>query len=142
MGAGWRRWRERIQQGSPLGGRDFQPTSNARCSTMLEEARQFVVQLEKCERAVRQMAAANAEAVGAIRGVMAAPLPLRFQETAAGSGGASSGPSAIGGDGFSAHAMSRAVQEATHKTEAEVLAPLQRWHDVYTQLAVSVLPPS
>lgn len=72
----------------------------------------------------------------AIKAVMAAPLPRRFEETAAAAGGATSGGT-IGGDGFSSDALARAMQGAGHKLEGEVLAPLQRWQEVYGTLAVS-----
>ena len=68
---------------------------------------------------------------------MQAALPRRYEETAAGSGAAPLGIQPIGGDAFSAPAVSQAVQEAGNKIETEVLAPLQRWQEVYNQLAVS-----
>lgn len=63
MGAGWRRFKERFNQSTPSWDHSFQPTSNARCSTMLREATEFTQQLRKCERAVRAMAAANGDTV-------------------------------------------------------------------------------
>lgn len=63
MGAGWRRFTERLHQTGPTLDRGFTPTSNARCGALLREAGTFAAQLRKCERAVRAMAAANADAV-------------------------------------------------------------------------------
>jgi hypothetical protein len=74
--------------------------------------------------------------VGVIKIVMQAALPRRYEETAAGSGAAPLSIQPIGGDAFSAPAVSQALQEAGHKVETEVLAPLQRWHEVYSQLTV------
>ena len=125
-----------------------------------------------------------------IKAVMAAPLPRRYEETAAAVGGATSG-SSVGGDSFSGDAVMRAMQvgwarrccelggagihtlssiacppgagnaampcrpqgarrhswhrlclpcqilqSAQHKIETEVLAPLHRWQEVFTQLGV------
>ena len=67
---------------------------------------------------------------------MQAALPRRYEETTAGGGAAPLGIQPIGGDAFSAPAVSQAMQEAGHKVETEVLAPLQRWHEVYSQLTV------
>lgn len=136
MGVGWRRFRERLHQGSPLGGGDFQPTSNARCAAMLDEARSFLAQLRRCEGAIRRMAAANAEGLNTVQAVMSAPLPRPHEETAGGGAAAAHGAGLIGGEGFSAEAMGSAAADVSHKSEAEVLAPLQRWSGVYSQLGV------
>lgn len=149
MGAGWRRFTERLHQTGPALDRGFTPTSNARCSALLREASTFASQLRKCERAVRGMAAANADAVrcggqqlmaqslqswfcsssllqpcparlqdpcrpphlqvDTIRAVMSAPLPLQYEETAVGGGGAA-GLLPIGGDAFSPHAITGVMQ--------------------------------
>lgn len=68
---------------------------------MLQEATGFSSQLRRCERAIRSMAAANSEAGNTIKLAMSAPLPARWEETAAGAGGAVGAPSPIGGPGFS-----------------------------------------
>jgi hypothetical protein len=73
-----------------------------------------------------------------IKTVMQAALPRRYEETAAGGGAAPIGIQPIGGGAFSAPAVSQAMQEAGHKIETEVLAPLQRWQDVYSQLTVGL----
>lgn len=44
-----------------------------------------------------------------VRAVMSAPLPLQFEETAAGGGGAA-GLLPIGGDAYSPHAISGVMQ--------------------------------
>ena len=67
MGAGWRRFTERLHQAGPTLDRSFSPTPNTRCAALLREAGSFAGQLRKCERAVRAMAAANVEAVRAGR---------------------------------------------------------------------------
>ncbi|KAL4457824.1 hypothetical protein ABPG75_012689 [Micractinium tetrahymenae] len=135
MGVGWRRFTEKLHQGAPLhssGG--LQPTSNARCSTMLQEATAFTSQLRRCEKAIRSMAAANTEAGNAIKLVMSAPLPVRWEETAAGAGGATAAPQPIGGSSFSGEVIARSFADAGHRLESEVLSPLARWQEVFTQL--------
>ena len=75
---------------------------------------------------------------GTIRGVMMAPLPRVFEDTAVAAGGAvAKGVETIGGDPFMPDVVTRALQEASQKLEADVVAPLQRWQDVHAQLAVS-----
>ena len=48
-------------------------------------------------------------------------------------------PEPAGGVGFSSDTLGRAVQEAGHTVDAEVLAPMQRWLEMHAQLAVSWL---
>lgn len=67
---------------------------------MLQEATTFTSLLRRCEKAIRSMASANAEAGNAIKLVMSAPLPARWEETAAGAGGATAAPQPIGGPSF------------------------------------------
>ena len=46
----------------------------------------------------------------------------------------------VGGPGFAADPIAASIQEAGHRTETEVLAPLRRWQEVHQQLGVS--PPA
>ena len=70
--------------------------------------------------------------------MMMAPLPRVFEDTAVAAGGAvAKGVETIGGDPFMPDVVTRALQEASQKLEADVVAPLQRWQDVHAQLTVS-----
>jgi hypothetical protein len=130
MSSRWHTFKERFHQKAlPLGADKLKPTSNERCSHMLAQARTFLQQMRKCEQAVRRMAAVNADSVTVIRTAMTAPLPCKI------AWGGRAGE--IAGQGFQGQRMAAAVADASHKTEAEVLAPLTRWQDVLTRLSVS-----
>lgn len=81
---------------------------------MLQEATTFTSQLRRCEKAIRNMAAANAEAGSTIKLVMSAPLPVRWEETAAGAGGATAAPIPIGGPSFSGEVRAKRELGALH----------------------------
>lgn len=132
MGAGWRRWKEKVRESMP--GTHTDLTSNARNKAMMKTATDFSMQVKKCEKAIRAAHAANAELLSTTKTVMSLPLPQTFEETNAGAGGAAVALHQVGGPNFKADALSRVANESGHKLETEVLAPLTRWQDVHLQL--------
>ena len=104
---------------------------------MMKTASDFSQQVRKCEKAIRAAHAANGDVLTATKAVMTLPLPLTYEHSNDGAGSAVAVMHVVGGPNFKAETVSRVGNEAGHKLETEVLAPLQRWQDVHLQLAVS-----
>jgi hypothetical protein len=68
------------------------------------------------------------------RDVALTPLPRVYDDYAAVAGGAVSPVVAIGGPKFSAEAITRISQTSSAQLQAQVLAPLAKWLDVYASL--------
>jgi len=126
----------RVRQAAGLGGRNFQPTSNLRCQTVLKEATDFAQHLKKCERAIADMKSAGENILNVTKVAMSAPLPHLFEQTAAGSGGEVRPVLSIGGPSFEPDTVARLAQSSSAQLESQVLVPIKRWLDVFSALNV------
>lgn len=105
---------------------------------MMQAVNVFGAQVKKCEAAIRSAHASNLELLTATQGAMAVPLPQAYQGVASGSAATPTSVALdlVGGTGADVQGVSRAGNEAGHKLETEVLAPLSRWQQVHRQLQV------
>jgi hypothetical protein len=117
-----------------MSGKDFTPTSNIRNTTMSKEAVDFAAHLKRCERAILDMKTSAETILTTTRNVMAAPLPVVFEDTAAAAGGAARPMASIGGAAFAGDAVTRLSQTASAQLQAQVLVPVRRWLEVHAAL--------
>lgn len=124
----------RVRQATGFTGKDFHPTSNARCQAMVKEAGDFAAHLKKCEKAIADMKAAAESILTTTKSAMSAPLPRVYAETAAASGGAVQPIESIGGPGFQGDTVARLSQTCSAELESQVLVPIKRWLEVHLAL--------
>lgn len=105
---------------------------------MMQAVNAFAPQVKKCEAAIRSAHSSNLELLTSTQGVMVVPLPQAYQGVASGTAATPTTATLdlVGGD---VHGVSRAGNEASHKLETEVLAPLVRWQQVHRQLQVRLV---
>ena len=128
----------RVRQTTGFTGKDFQPTPNDEYMTMMKQAGDFSSMLKKTYTSLQQMKSSTESFAQSAKGLLQAPLPRVYAETAKGSGGAVSSMTYVGGPQFNGEAFSKKGMEVSGNLESEVLVPMKRWLDFYSSLQPQV----
>ncbi|KAG2432535.1 hypothetical protein HXX76_008880 [Chlamydomonas incerta] len=131
----WKRVSERTKQTLGLKGNEanWKPTSNARNTAMIEEARKFSKQLKALHRELKELGMRIDTGLSTVRTVLNAPLP-RVMEMS------DKGPvpvekeTGIVGSGVAFDVLTAAGSDVRSKLQAEVLHPLDQWQAAYRMI--------
>ncbi|PNW78553.1 hypothetical protein CHLRE_09g392500v5 [Chlamydomonas reinhardtii] len=131
----WKRVSERTKQTLGLKGNEanWKPTSNARNTAMIEEARKFSKHLKALHKELKELGVRIDTGLGTVRTVLNAPLPRVMELSDKGPMPAEK-EAGIVGSGVAFDVLTAAGSDLRAKLQAEVLHPLDQWQAAYRMI--------